>query len=297
MSYTLIIKKHNAGGLGDRITGIITVLSLSKIFKKEFKMFWDIPIELIFMNSNLEYNVVYNRKIISLYNTKNHEFWGKILNLCNECPFPNEDLYFYSNMTTINYLYNNPNFTLNYNNDMLNLYKNLYKDILIPREEFIEKTRRYYKDDMIGIQIRTGDFNFYDNQLLNIDKYNPIKDDNIDKYLKKLASKINARNRNIYITSDNIKVIERAKELFIDNTILYNTDSIIHIDISNNIDNRFIELFIDHYVMCNYPTELYISDFSNFGRTIALCNQTDKIYNLNGDRIIKSELLLTKKYI
>lgn len=293
MSYSLIFLRGHAGGLGDRITGMMTVKSFADIFKKSFYVIWDIDLSRIFSDSIFKYQLDSKRLCVDMFNNHNNLKFKDVLLTCKGCPFPEGDIYFRSNMTTAQYLYDNPNFDLDYDNEMIRCHKGLYRDIMIPTEEFLKMVEPYRREHLIGIQVRTGDFNFYDDQSKNIDKFSAIKDDEIEKCLRDLYKKIEIGDRDVYITSDNAKVIEVAKEVFKGHRILFNESAIVHIDISSNRDS-IADLFIDHYVLCKFAEELYVSDYSNFGRTIVLCSDSNRVFNIKGEPVSRAKLVRGK---
>lgn len=289
MSYVLVFKKGTSGGFGDRITGIMTVKSFAKIFNKNFKIIWDFDISKYFKDSIFEYkpNRTY-RNIINMLNDGNHIKFYDILKNCQDNPFPNDrEVYFMSNMTTSQFIYINPYYDLDYEKDMSEYYRDIYKNIFIPTDYLLDMVNKYKEYRLIGIQIRTGDIAFHSS-------YNPINDSDIEPYISGLASIINIEDRSIYITSDNMKTIDIAKRIFKDCNILYNKDAIQHIDKSKDVE-KFVNVFVDHYILSNFAEELYISDYSNFGRTIALSSNCNKIFNIKGEPVCNKELLWSKK--
>jgi hypothetical protein len=300
--YSIVFVKGNgnSGGIGDRIVGIFNIITFAKIFKQDFSIIWDFDISPIFKDTNMYHSQtlsINKNNYVDMFNSGNHVKWSKILETCLSCPFPKENaVYFRSNITTSQYLYRNPLYSsYNYEEDIMNLYKSIYKDIFIPTDRFLEIVNKE-DNDMTGIQIRTGDFGFYDDQRRNLDKYNPVKDDMITTILHRIKNHVNNDNK-VYITSDNKLVIEKAKEIF--KNISYNYEAIVHIDISNDRNlHNITNLFVDHYILSKKCNRLYISDFSNFGVSIALCSDSNEMYNLRCEKIddvCKKELLYGKK--
>lgn len=301
--FSILFMKGQSGGFGDRLVGILTVLDFAKLFNEDFEIIWDIDISTIFKDRNMKYQKelkVRGDNYVNMFNIGNNNKWKKILETFEDNPFPFPDdkvVYFRSNMTTSQYIYNNKKFeNENYLENMRSLYKKMYNEIFIPTEEFkfnVEKILRGKNID-IGIQVRTGDYIFYENQNNNIDKYNPLKDENIEMVLKKVRDNIGDLDKHVYITSDNSIVIDKAKIIF--KNLSYNKNSIIHIDISNDrtLDN-ITNMFIDHYILSTRCDKLYISDYSNFGKTIGLCSKSNEVYNLRCEEINKEELLYDKK--
>lgn len=299
MSYAIVFHKGSSGGLGDRITGIINVMSIANVFGKKFKVIWDIDISTLFKDTIFEYDTKidkHDKRMIKMMDNDYHLRYRHILQTCKHCPFPNKDeLYFKSNMPTSQFLYMNRHYKLDYEKDMLQYYGSLYTDLFIPTDQFLKMTQEYSKKKIIGIQIRTGDRYFYDpDDEIKKNKYNPIKDDMIECYVKELKKKIDLRDRCIYITSDNNHTIDIVRNIFQGVEILYNESAIVHIDISSDT-RTFAYMFLDHYVLSKFAEELYISDYSNYGRTIALCSKLEPVYNIFGQAVSKKKLIWTKK--
>lgn len=312
--YSIVfVKGHgNSGGLGDRIVGIFNVMSFARIFKQDFSIIWDFDISPIFKDRNMrtydtpsQLNIT-RQNLVDMFNHHNHVKWSNILETCSSCPFPfpspttNNDttIYFRSNITTSQYLYKNPKYSYNnYEQDLMNMYKSMYKDMFIPTDMFLNTVNDVLgtcNKNMIGIQIRTGDNGFYDDPRKNVDKYNPVKDDMITHVLTRIKEHADS-NMDVYITSDNNLVIEKAKELF-DGNVKYNLNAIVHIDLSKdrNITN-LTNLFVDHYILSKKCNTLYVSDYSNFGTSIALCSDSTEVYNLRCEKVCKTDFLYNKK--
>jgi len=306
--FILEFKYRNSGGLGDRIIGIINILNLSHKFDHDFYIKWDVNVTSFFKNNNFIKEIPKNEiKYISMFNNQGDKQFENIFDNCNISLFPNDKTFiFQSNLMTSKYLYNNPFFSsYNYEKDILNFYNNFYKEILIPSDMLITISNnllKNLKNKLIGIQIRTSDFDFW--KKLNRkdpDNYNPIKDNSkIIEIVNRLYNHINKKERdyNIYFTTDNNNV---KKEMFnkFGDKILYYDKNICHIDISQNISNDDLgKLFVDQYIMSQKTNELYISDYSNFGVIIALSSSNNQnIYNIQLEKIEKKDLIYSKKKV
>ena len=162
------------------------------------------------------------------------------------------------------------------------------------------------KDNIVGIQMRCSD--------CYVVKDNKHKIIHNEKDIYNILNSIQRSNpdKTVFITSDYEKVFDIAKELF--NDIIYYDKKPVHCDVNDQnfigkgddpVDSDNVDkILIDHYILSNFCSKLYISG-SNFGRTFALINKSEEIYNLFFKKLNKVLLVsklnkynnLLKKYI
>lgn len=274
MIIILFQKRKICGGYGDRLVGIISLYLIAKLLNKELKIFWDKEDINKYVNFD-KYKITElpNDEITNLLDNransvkKDKNIFNKPISLVNL----NKDIsrYFYER---------------DYYKEIFSAYKNLYDDILIPRKCIIEKCKKLIKPGyIIGIQIRTGD-KMIGGHVVFIE--------NLDSYIKTIFLKIQDHNKNIknkvyFITSDNkdaVDIIIKTGE-----NIIYNEQEIQHLDFKPKGD--FSKIIIDHYFLSKYTKKMYISSYSNYGRTAALISNIDEIYDLECNKLKKENLL------
>lgn len=307
------LKNRKAGGIGDRIVGIINVKLLAKLLNRPFYINWErediseyLKIKNNYCNNNKKIQFVYmdlTKKFVDKDKKKCLSEFLKNASLeeLNSYFDSNKDCEFLNNVYFIHDLYNNPLFSNeNFQKDVLKVCKELFINILIPTDFLKNKMSTISKDhcNIIGIQIRTGDKYIITNQDdfggTNGEKahnalytYTKTNSDNIKNYLftiltniKKdiIKNNIDLNKTKIFLTSDYNDILQITKNVWNDDLILYNNETVQHLD-RNPKYKDFSKTFVD-LVLLTHCKYLYISPWSNFGK-IALLSNNNTCYAKN----------------
>jgi len=291
--------KISLGGLGDRIIGLISCKLIAKLLNKKFYINWvkenikeyidyskyDYELQKINLDSNLSikhYNYIDNQQGLKSYLTNETNLFPDDINIFN------------LNQEISQYLYKNKIFEgQDYFNDIIYEYKNLYIDILRPSETLMKKINNFTdnKPNIIGIQIRTGDFYM----ITNIGESYRVFGNLVPELTQILKNiKLNCdrtfTNYNIFLTSDYSDIYNIASMIWNDHVLIYNNDIVQHID-REQVQNDISKIFVDSYILSQCTHSLYISNCSNFGRIAALSCNHDNIYDLYCSKLDKKTLL------
>lgn len=287
--------KTGTGGHGDRLCGLITVYFMSKAMNKKFYINWESPD----IKNVIEINPV--PEIINCHFL--HFIDGRAIeqresfekdNLNEKYPFENINICCNQNLV-IN-LYNNPHYSdifkkELYESDIKNAYDKIYTEFLIPKDNLnniissiTDEFNKY--DKIIGIHIRTGDFNMGVNLKYKVHDENSL--DNLVMKITKYIKENYLNNYALFVTSDfpNINLIfEKYLEGI---KVFYHNYEIIHIDMikeNDNVDDGIIKLFADHITLskCN---ETITHRITNFGKSAGLISNGNKLgINYDGNFI------------
>lgn len=301
---------HKCGGLGDRLCGLVNIIMLSKILKKKFYIKWE---ETNNINKYLDYEKFnyYNLNIADLETIKKNYLDNKDTNLIKiideiknikniDDIFDKDVLICYSNQDSNRFFIANEhiNFTFdNYKKNIFNIFQSIYTKYLKPNKYILKKVNELVKnkDNIVGIQMRCGDC-----YMVKDNKHKIIHN---EKDIYNILNSIQRSNpdKTVFITSDYEKVFDIAKELF--NDIIYYDKKPVHCDMNDQdfigkgddpVDSDNVDkILIDHYILSNFCSKLYISG-SNFGRTAALINKSEEIYNLFSKKKLNKVLLVSK---
>ena len=322
-------KKEMNGGYGDRLVGIISILSLSQIFNRHFLIKWDKEdISSIFTYSNNYYNHTLNSKIktIIVNSGKQLENFNNKVNKKGILKIFDSDIcLFKTNMELVQSIQNSVS-GINYFDLLFNNYRNIYKKHIILNDNILDLVYKVIgnRQKIIGIQVRTiyidtivnGQHmpdlwlgNKSNRAFITLKNYFIPKLLNIKKHIEN-----NIKNYTIFITADNNYLIQFAKNIF--NDVIFSDAEVMHIEwerhgsneksklrerekiknYDNSSINDFNKNFIDHYILSTICSNLYISTESNFGRTSALINPTDNIYDIECN-IVNKKNLVSKRSI
>ena len=271
------------GGYGDRITGLISCKMISDLLNTQFRISWTKEDVSQYLNYD-KYKYIEDNNtdlhvhhLIDMYLNPNHPIIKEILN--EENIFVEGNHKFIINTDISNLLYKNPKYKgKQFLDDILIVYKSLYTDILIPTELMTNKINSIITDDtipIIGIQIRAGDCyinNIYSNS------YKVINDPNSSIYniLSDIKSHIIVNKYKIFLTSDYNDIYTIALKLWESDNLLYINDIVKHMD--RNPSGDISKIFIDSYILSQKTSRMYISDYSNYGRTAALSSKHNNIF-------------------
>jgi hypothetical protein len=275
------------GGYGDRIVGLISVYNICKILNRKFGIIWNKENVKKYIDYS-KYEIEDNIKVDEVINIIDNQYGLKGLLLSNNNPFPKHSYKIYLNQEISQYLYKNKNISYSeYCNSMRESYRELYKNILVPTDFVMEKINSIIddkNDNVIGIQIRSGDCYIYNNPN---DAYRPIKDpeNSIKCILKNIKKDIEKNNSlyKIFITSDYPNIYTLSLDIWDSNQLIYLNEKIHHLD--RNPSGDLSKIFIDNYILANYSKKMYISDYSNYGRIAALASNCEDIYDLNCNKL------------
>ena len=291
------------GGYGDRINGLIAIKILSDKFNHDFYIAWDKENIIEYFNYD-KYN--YNNITDDItepserYQFKCIDGITPLINHVNKIKLNDNNKFFSGKCYTFNLNSNacrricgicNIKIT---NDEILHEYQNLYTNILKPKPNFLNRVKNIIKDNtnIIGIQIRCGDFYMKTNAR---EKHTTGIYNGIEKYLiniKKQCDDQICKDYKIFITSDADKAYETSIKVWNKDIVLYNHDIIQHLD-RVPINDDISKVFIDSYILSSCTSRLYISLCSNYGRISALSCSHNEIYNINGVKISKNNMLKT----
>lgn len=284
------------GGIGDRIIGLVSIRLISNLLKRKFYILWNkenirpyIDYEKYDLEKQIDLAHLGN---VKLYNLIDNQQALKNYLMTNTNVFPDRINMFILNQEISQYLYKNPNIHhySAFKNDILQTYQQLFTDILKPTYMVLNKVEKLTKNhrNIIGIQIRAGDV------YMKVGPHQPIKDLNkIRNYLLNIKSRIEEEmddnSYSIFITSDLNNILDYARPVF--KNIIYNNDPVQHID-RNNVNNTdFSKIFVDLYLLSQKTTKMFISDYSNLGRSAALTSTHNEIYDLKCNKLDKIRLV------
>ena len=273
---------ENLGGYGDRILGLISVRLLSKALGRKFYIQWTKEnIKPCINYTAYDYELVTPKSDYqSIYHLIDNQYRLREYLQTSTVFFESDVTLFYLNDDIAQYLYKNPLYAhLDYTKDILAEYRSLYTDILVPTESLMDKINAYTtgKENIIGIQVRCGDFYIGNAR-------EPYRLDQVVNKAQELFTAIKTRcstkydKYSIFLTTDYDGLYATAASVWDPSQIIYNNDPVQHID--RPVGGDISKLFIDSYILSQCTVELYISDYSNFGRVAALSCVHSNIYNL-----------------
>lgn len=275
--------KTGDGGYGDRIVGLISVYMISKIMKKNFYILWESPLIDNFVSNKMSCLEDTNSfTYLRLIDERCDPFRKRLENEKLEDIFPDENIKFSCNQNIIQHLYLNKNYDLkieNYEDDISFAYKKLYTEFFICKDNLLNTVNGLVcqfsnYDDVIGIHIRTGDFN------MGLTQHLLYNSKTLEELIKKLINKINTMFNNnyaLYVMSD-YEGIEKIFEKYSDKKIFYHNIEIMHIDMikkDNNVDNGMLKLFADHITFSKCSNMISHSS-SNLGKTASIIGDGKK---------------------
>ena len=204
----------------------------------------------------------------------------------------------HTNQEIAQYLYKNKIYSGNdYLDDILSEYNKLYTTILKPTPLLSNKinTLTKNKDNIVGIQIRCGDCYMDTNKG---ESHKIRLNDKISNTLNKIKTKCDSLIDDYYVflTTDNIHIINDLKLIFDESRIIYDDTTIQHLD-RKSIDDDNSKLFSDNIILSQKTKILFISKYSNYGRIAALSSNHDNIYDFTNCEIISKKTLFSKKEI
>ena len=283
----ICFEKHRfLGGYGDRIVGLISVQVLSAVLGQEFRILWD----------KEDITPYFTYPSIDAVQGVEHDMIDNPLHIkgylmTTPIPFQNPITKFHLNQEIAQYLFKNPVQTgRDYFATIFRAYKELYTTTLKPTDRLQEKVAKCIGDTrlpIIGIQIRCGDCFMVTNPR---EGYNTGARDHIHTYLTQIKAKQTSPYA-VFVTSDFPGILEETRRVF--ENVLYIDDVIQHID-RNPVDTDISKVFVDHYILSQKTTELYISTNSNYGRTAALSAAHDRIYDVATAEPVEKRTLLSK---
>lgn len=281
------------GGYGDRIVGLISCKLIAKVLNREFKILWTKENVKPYINySRYDFGKNDSKKLVLINSLDNQQLLKDQL-INDKVVLPEKAYKFYLNQEIAQYLYKNKNFSsLNYYDDILEQYSNLYSNILIPTEysqKIIKSLVSQDNSNVVGIQIRAGDA-YIEN--MNKKTYAPIKnEETIYEIFKKIKFDIDSKysNYRVFITSDHSNVYHIARKYWASDKIIYFNQKIQHID--RSLTGDFSKVYIDNYILSQLTTSLYISTYSNYGRIAALSAPHSNVFSLACEKLEKRDLI------
>jgi hypothetical protein len=282
-----------SGGYGDRIVGLISIYNICKILNRDFKILWNKEDVTKYIDYS-KYQVDENINIDEVINLVEYQFLYKNYLLKNIDVFPKKVYKFYLNQEISQYLFHNPIYSKNnFFESIIESYKSLYTEILVPTDYILQKINDIIPDNnenIIGIQIRSGDvyMNTGQNEIFCAIRNPDIEIMNILSNIKLHIEK-NHKNYKIFITSDYFNIYGISTKIWNVENVIYFDQLIQHLD--RNPSGDFSKIFLDNYVLSKYTKRLYISDYSNYGRIAALSSESDDIFNLKCEKLEKKSLI------
>jgi hypothetical protein len=284
------------GGYGDRIVGLISLKTIADCLGKEFKILWTKEnVKEYFNYAKYDYelcDIPDEMKIHNIQSIDNQKLFKNML-ITSENPF-NDGIYKIKlNQEISQYLYKNPKYcNKNHLDDVLNIYRSLYIDILLPTPFLLNQIDSVIQDksNIIGIQIRAGDCYMKTNpNERHCVIQNPQRE--IQCILTKIKNHIELdySSYSIFITSDYSDIYNISKLVFDECNIVWFKQEIQHMD--RHPIGDFSKVFIDNYILSQKTQQMYISDYSNYGRIAALSSNNEKVFNLKCELLNKKNLL------
>jgi hypothetical protein len=284
------------GGYGDRIVGLISLKTIADCLGKEFKILWTKEnIKEYFDYSKYDYDLCNIPPHINIYNIQsidNQQLFKNMLVTSNS--LFNDGIYKIKlNQEISQYLYKNPKYShKNYFNDIIKIYQSLYTDILIPTPFLLNQINSIVGNNtnIVGIQIRAGDCymktNVNEPHCIIQNPQEDIKNflTNIKKHIE-----IDYSDYSIFITSDYGNIYNITSLVFDKVKLICLNQEIQHMD--RHPTGNFSKIFIDNFILSQKTKQLYISDYSNYGRIAALSSIDQKVFNLDCNELDKKYLL------
>ena len=289
------------GGLGDRIKSIIECKLLSKLLEKKFYILWkkeDIKEYMNYEKYDFEKTDAKMKKVYILrtysfsVNLKSY-LKGKNIDI-SKISFKN----LHGIVKEIYKKYGNKN----YYNKKLEEYNMLYRDIFKPTPKLNEKINKLVnnRDNIVGIQVRTGDI-----YLCDKNESNEITG-RLGIILKNIKKKCDEsfNNYSIFVTSDYNEIYNICLGIWCKKNIIYNDDILTHLDKETSRNNS--KTFADNYILSQKTVCLFISPFledlykrgkyrlSGYGKIAGLSCRHDNIYDIFLKKFEKIKLLKNK---
>jgi hypothetical protein len=287
------------GGFGDRIVGLISIKTISRLLNRLFFISWTKENVKSYIDyTKYDFNILQDDVAIYSYIDNQLGLKDYLMN----CPdvFPNKTNIFYLNQEIAQYIYKNPRFSYrNYHQDIIREYKELYTDVLKPTDYITRVIKNLINghNHIVGIQLRCGDkfMSTNPNELHDTKIYDKL--DAILMNIKEKCDSVNEGDRaneySVFITSDCSEVYDKAVNIWGQNKIIYLDDPIQHLD-RNPVNSDIKKVFVDSILLSQYTEMLFISKHSNFGRIAALSCKHSNIYGIEGsmqDKLVLYELL------
>lgn len=264
-TYVIIEYDGLCGGLGDRLTGLVSAILMAKILQKQLLIKWEHPnIRGVFDISAYDYHrhKISLNNIISL-NTIDNRF--KFENLLSHEPihiqWHSKNILLRCNQEIAFFLYQNRHigYKGHYEQDMLQTYKSLLKTYLKPLNANPTLHHPY-----IGVQLRCGD------AYMHVGNHRPVSDINVA--LRAIALHIQSNlstYKNVYVTSDHPTATSQLKQLLPQHSVVDLPASRVHLERTKTSTSQLQALLRDLNTLVE-ADQLIISAYSNFGRAAAL---------------------------
>jgi hypothetical protein len=292
------------GGYGDRIVGLISTKMIADKLNRDFYILWTKENVKKYINyEKYDYELQSSREspqcILDIIDSQ-QKYKETLMN--SENPFPHSSYKLYLNHEISQYLYANPKYkSETFVDDIYRVYSTLYIDILKPSsisELIVNSLISNDCNTIIGIQIRAGDAYMVTNPG---ESYRAINnpEENINAIFKNIKNHANnafgENNYHVFITSDYENVFNLGCNVWDAKNIIYFNEKVQHLDRRNA--GEFSKFYIDNYVLSQKTNQLYISDYSNYGRIAALSAKHSNIYSLNCHQLEKKSLLSKQEMI
>lgn len=288
--------KPYIGGYGDRIVGLVSCKVMADLLGRPFRILWtreNIRPYFKYDKYDYENELSYDAERLSLIDNQTAL---KHTLMTSPTPLETKTFYLFNiNNEISQYLYKNPRFSKrDYYHDIFTTYRCLYKDILVPTAQLMERVTRVVpsviEGPVIGIQIRTGDV-----YIPNIQQntYRVMEDP--AALLPTLLGAIRRHieltypSYNVFLTSDYEAIYAIAKTVWDPSVLLYDSSPVQHLD--RDAKGDISKLFVDSYILSQKTQALYISECSNFGRVAALSSPHTHCFNLQCEPLTMRDLL------
>jgi hypothetical protein len=264
-TYVIIEYDGLCGGLGDRLTGLVSAILMAKILQKQLLIKWEHPnIRGVFDLSTYDYHKhkISLNNVISL-NTIDNRF--KFESMLSQDPihiqWHSKNILLRCNQEIAYFLYQNHQigYKGNYEQDMLQTYKSLFKTYLKPLHSSTTVQRPY-----IGVQLRCGD------AYMQVGNHKPVSDINVA--LRAIALSIQTQfphYKNVYMTSDHPTATSQLRQLLPQHSVTDLPASRVHLERTKSSTSQLQALLQDLTTLVE-ADQLIISAYSNFGRAAAL---------------------------
>lgn len=265
-----------SGGLGDRVVGLCSAISLARALEKQLLIKWDYPsldgiVDLgiynyykspVSLTTAVTLDVIDDRfKYETLLSTQPLATMWRTSTILLRC---NQDL--------SEFLYRNATLSVqcppeNHARDMRLVYQRIFTEYLRPVKSVDMQSIEH---PYLAVQLRTGD------AYMNLGTHRPVT--NVALAVKTLARYITkdlAHYQRVYVTSDNATAVGALQRLLPNRTVLSDARSVVHLERSSATSDQLSHLLADMITLTR-ASQLIVSLHSNYGRVAALANSSSQ---------------------
>lgn len=262
-----------AGGLGDRLLGMVATYCIAKVLNRKFLIKWDgtdmssvfqINPEFNYYNYRCPFDCIMKNNIESMSYFENTDIGLEWEGKHNVLIWSNSNIFYY-------FCKNKPD--IEYKKLFLEITQNIFRDILLPTDD-VKNNLRHDLKDAIGIHIRTHDAQWDSEH--EREKQRPYITNIITKCKDHLLAN-NPTFTKIFIASDCGLSSDIAKEIFgPEYTIITNNGPLIHI--CKSLNHEGLVRVVTDLISLSECEILYLGWNTNFSRFGALLNPSRTFY-------------------